>query len=273
MKELSGRTAVITGAASGIGRALSERFAAEGMKLVLADVEVPALEGTVNELRARGFDVLGVPTDVTRPESVDELARRALAAYGKVHLLCNNAGVMVGGGTPWERTIEDWQWCFGVNFWGVLHGIRTFVPIMLQQDEEAHVVNTASSAGLYLTESGVYSVTKQAVVGLSEYLYDSLRKSGSKVGASVVCPDAVRTRLLSSARNRPDDLGHTLDLREPELARGFIASMKDGWSPAEIAGLVADAVRENRFWVLALRHAEPLVRRRFDSILNRRNPD
>ncbi|HWC29553.1 MAG TPA: SDR family NAD(P)-dependent oxidoreductase, partial [Dehalococcoidia bacterium] len=182
MQNFEGKVAVVTSAASGIGRALAERFANEGMRVVLADVEEPALETAVRELTQAEHEVIGVQTDVSKRESVEELARQAIDAFGKVHVLCNNAGVGGGRGLLWEMTLNDWEWTFGVNFWGVLYGIRTFVPLMLSHGEEGHVVNTASMAGI-TPGGGPYGVTKHAVVALSEGLYLNLRMIQAKIGA------------------------------------------------------------------------------------------
>ncbi len=174
MRDFAGKVAVVTGAASGIGFGLASRFAEEGMRVVLADVEEPALEAAVTRLRERDFDVVGVLTDVSDADSVQALADKTLAHFGKVHVVCNNAGVGGGFGKIWEASLKDWQWALNVNLWGVIHGVRTFVPIMLEQGEDGHVVNTASIAGL-VPGTRVYSVTKHAVVALSEALYHNLR--------------------------------------------------------------------------------------------------
>ena len=209
MQEFEGKVAVVTGAASGIGFAMAERFAQEGMHVVLADVEAPALEAAVTRLRQAEHDVLAVVTDVSKAESVEALAQRAFETYGNVHILCNNAGVAGAGGSSgpvWEKTQHDWQWAFGVNYWGVVNGIQAFVPRMLAAGEEGHVVNTASIAGVTSNVFGIYGVTKYAVVALSEYLYRSLTETGAKIGASVLCPSFVTTNLGSSDRNRPAEL-------------------------------------------------------------------
>jgi NAD(P)-dependent dehydrogenase (short-subunit alcohol dehydrogenase family) len=206
MRDFEGRVAVVTGGASGLGLAMATRFAQEGMKIVLGDVEEPALEAAVARLRQQEFEVHGVVTDVADAASVDNLAREAVDRFGKVHVLCNNAGV--GGSRAsrvWDATLDDWHWAINVNVWGVIHGIHTFVPLMLAQDEEGHVVNTASMAGL-VQGNRVYSVTKHAVVALSEALYDGLLLEGAKVGASVLCPGLYFTNLGTAERNRPGSL-------------------------------------------------------------------
>ena len=186
---------MVTGAASGIGLGLATRLAQEGMRVVLADVEAPALEAACDGLRQRGFDVLGVPTDVSQADSVEQLAQQTLAHYGSVHVLCNNAGVGGGFSKVWEASLQDWEWVLGVNLWGVIHGIRTFVPIMLAQGTEGHVVNTASIAGL-VPGTRAYSVTKHGVVALSEALYYELVEASPN---EMVGLERARYRLLRRA--------------------------------------------------------------------------
>jgi NAD(P)-dependent dehydrogenase (short-subunit alcohol dehydrogenase family) len=206
MKDLEGKVAVVTGAASGIGLALATRFAEEGMKVVLADIEGPALDSAVTALRSAGRDVIGVRTDVSSYESVQALAANAADVYGKAHVLCNNAGVG-GGNLLWLTTEKDWQWVFGVNIWGVINGIRAFVPGMVAHGEEGHIVNTSSMAGLATpTMDTIYAASKHAVVAISEALYFQLHVAGSKLSASVLCPGFVRTNILAAARNRPKEL-------------------------------------------------------------------
>ncbi|HLF70867.1 MAG TPA: SDR family NAD(P)-dependent oxidoreductase, partial [Dehalococcoidia bacterium] len=188
MRDLAGKTAVVTGAASGIGNAVATRFAAEGMKLVLADLDAPALDAAVATLRATGADVTGVRTNVSKLESVQALADAAVAAYGKVHVLHNNAGVLGPLTVPfWETTTQDWEWMMGVNYWSVVHGNRVFLPLMLAHGEEGHVVNTASAAGIAFA-STIYGVTKHAVVALSQMLYFQLKAAEAKIGVSCLCP-------------------------------------------------------------------------------------
>src|SRR5215831_13355553 len=188
MKEFKGKVAVVTGAASGIGRALAEGCVREGMKVVLADVEVESLTKTEASMKAAGATVLAVRTDVSQARDIEALAQKTLDAFGAVHLLCNNAGVWTGA-SIWESTIADWEWVLGVNLWGVIHGVRFFVPVMLAQDTECHIVNTASIAGLIAYPgAGIYKVTKHGVVTLSETLYYELAERGAKVHVSILCP-------------------------------------------------------------------------------------
>ena len=256
MKEFRGRVAVVTGAASGIGRALAARFAAEGMKLVLADVERGALAAAARELEASGCETLAVETDVSRAEDVAALARRTLDTFGAVHVVCNNAGVFTGG-LSWEAPRSDYEWVLGVNLWGVIHGIRSFVPILLAQGGEGHIVNTASMAALTtLPYAGIYHMSKHAVLALSESLHHELALRGSQVRVSALCPELVATRIDASERNRPAPLrpepGAAGEGPERELVRqAIIQGVARGTPPAKIANRVLDAIREQRFYVLS----------------------
>src|SRR5882672_5491751 len=204
MRDLAGRVAVVTGGGSGIGRAMVKRFAREGAKVVVADVDESALAAVVASVRIRGGEALGVRTDVTELASVQALAATAFATFGKVHVLCNNAGVALWGGLE-AATHRDWQWVLGVNLWGVIHGVEAFVPRMIALKEPGHIVNTASMAGLVATRGlGIYNTSKYAVVGLSETLAKDLRPYG--IGVSVLCPMGVATQIRASERNRPATL-------------------------------------------------------------------
>ena len=271
MNELQGKVAVVTGAASGIGRAVAERCAAAGMKVVRADVEEPALVKAEDEMRTAGADVEAVRTDVSRQEDVDELARRAVARFGAVHLVHNNAGVAVGG-PIWQNTLEDWRWILGVNLLGVVHGIRSFVPLMLQQGGPAHVVNTASAAGLTSPPFlGAYNVTKHGVVALSETLARDLAMQQAQIKVSVLCPGFVDTGIFDSHRNRPDELRNAEDATGG-MPAGASAFLQGSMPPAVVAGHVLDAVQEERFYILP--HDEVLggVRNRMTDILENRYP-
>jgi NAD(P)-dependent dehydrogenase (short-subunit alcohol dehydrogenase family) len=275
MKDFNDKVAVVTGGASGIGRAMAERFGAEGMKVVLADVEEQALRQAEAEFREKGVDVLGVLTDVSKPEELEKLAQQTLNAFGAVHIVCNNAGVAGAWGLTWENTLEDWNWILGVNLWGVIHGVRTFLPIMLQQGEEGHIVNTASVAGL-MPGRGIYGVTKQAVVALSESLYNELKLAEAKVGVSVLCPGWVDTKIADADRNRPAGLANAAEpLPDPrrdattEMVRNFL---KNGMPPAEIANQVLAAIRDDKLYIITHPEMDGIVRERFDKILARENP-
>ena len=268
MRDLEGKVAVVTGGASGIGRAMAERFGREGMKVVLADIEQDALEATVTELRRAELDVIGVRTDVSQAESVEALAQETLRRYGKVNLVCNNAGVFLGMKPMWESTLKDWQWIMGVNLWGVIHGVRTFVPIMLQSGEAGHVINTASQAGL-VTANSIYSITKHAVVALSEGLHLQLQNIGAPIGVSALCPLFVDTKIRASERNRPEDLQNS---PTPE-AMPFGGVMRDSTPPSEQAEQVLDAVLEGRFYIFPfMQRVDDNVKARFEEIIERRNP-
>jgi len=250
MDELRGQTAVVTGAASGIGRAIAERFLTEGMNLVLADIEEKALDATVKELGANG-DVISVPTDVTDPASVEGLRDAALHRFGGVHVICNNAGVGGLGSSTWEGPLAAWEWVLGVNLWGVLHGVRTFVPLLIEQDA-GRVVNTASLAGLAaLPGMGPYSASKHAVLALSESLQLELVMFGSKVKVHVLCPGFLRTGIADSQRNWPARLGELpADTEMTSMLRQMVKDLVDeGLPPAAIADQLLDAMREDRFLV------------------------
>jgi NAD(P)-dependent dehydrogenase (short-subunit alcohol dehydrogenase family) len=272
VREFAGKVAVITGAASGIGRALAERCARESMRVALADVEPAALDRAAADLRASGAEVLAVTTDVSKAGDVQALAQQTLDAFGAVHLLCNNAGVGAGT-TVWESTLADWEWVMGVNLWGVIHGVRTFVPMMLAQGDECHVVNTASIAGLIAGPAlGVYKVTKHAVVTLSETLHYDLAMRGANIGVSVLCPEWVNTRIMESARNRPEAFQNDPAAEQitPEALaawRYMSAAVQSGMSPAEVADQVFAAIGEGRLYILTHPATKTLVRERMEQIL------
>ena len=272
MRELRDKVAVVTGAASGIGLAVSRRLAGEGMRLVLADIEEAPLEKAAAQLAERGADVLPVVTDVSASASVDALRDRAVERFGTVHLVHNNAGVGTGG-LMWEVSESDWQWVLGANLWGVVHGIRAFVPLLVEQGE-GHVVNTASLAGLVSTPfMGPYNATKHAVVTISETLAKDLRAVGSPVGVSVLCPGFVRTGIGDSERNRPAWAPPPVDAPGYEPLRQAIRQLVDGGIDAEeVAATVVDAVREDVFYVLTHPESIPAVATRMHDILDGRPP-
>ena len=275
MKDLSKRVAVVTGAASGIGYALAERFADEGMRVVLADVEEKALAMASEKLAARGAAALAVRTDVANPADVQALAEATLARFGAVHVLCNNAGVGGDVAPVWELPLDSWRWVLDVNFWGVVHGVRTFVPIMLRQDSEGHIVNTASMAGhLSMPLLGPYHATKFAVVSLTESLHYELALANAKLKASVLCPGFVRTNIMESERNRPAHLRTAVPPAEVSqaLRSAFQSVVAAGIAPSVVAERVLEAIREERFYVFP--HPEMLaaVRHRMETLLAQRNP-
>jgi NAD(P)-dependent dehydrogenase (short-subunit alcohol dehydrogenase family) len=278
MKELAGRVAVVTGAASGMGLAFAHRFADEGMQVVLADIESEPLAMAEAALRAKGTKTLSVRTNVMSAEEIGRLADAAFATFGNVHILCNNAGV--AGGTPvpaWEAPLTDWEWIFGVNFMGVLHGIRAFVPRMLANGDEGHIVNTASVAGL-LTAANPYSVSKHSVVCLTEGLYKDFKALGTKLSASVLCPGWVNTQIIDAERNRPQEFGAAVDRSnlpaEAQQRNAMVRQfLKEGFAPEEVARQVLEAVQEDRFYIIpAQPHILAAVKQRFDDLLAGRNP-
>jgi len=272
MENLQGKVAVITGGASGIGWAVARRAAAEGMKVVIADIEEGALKQAERELTSQGTDAIAVATDVADAASVRELRERALRRYGAVHLVHNNAGVG-GGGPIWEVPEEDWRWIMGVNLWGVIHGVATFVPLLMEQGE-GHVVNTASIAGLTTAPFiGPYNATKQAVVAISETLYKDLEAAGvSGVGVSVLCPGFVQTRIADAGRNRPD-WAPARDVENAEEVRATIQDLVDGGiPPSVVADMVLDAVRTDTFYIRTHPELDAAIRTRFEDILGGRPP-
>ena len=273
--EMTGRTAVITGAGSGFGREFARTAAARGMKLVLADISEPALDATVLELRATGADVIGVPTDVSSSEAVQALADAAVAHFGKVHLLFNNAGVG-SGGFVWESTHADWQWVMGVNVWSVIHGVRIFTPLMLSHGEPAHIVNTASAAGLINAPNmGIYNLSKHAVVSLSETLFQDLKLAKAKVGVSVLCPAFVPTGIAHSHRNRPAELANDTPPTPSMLAaqQASVKAVESGRiSAPDIAALTFEAIDEGRFYIVPHEKILDIVTQRMDDIVAQRNP-
>jgi NAD(P)-dependent dehydrogenase (short-subunit alcohol dehydrogenase family) len=286
MRLTAGQCAVVTGAASGIGLAMARRFAHEGMRVVLADVEEAALDKAVSGLRETGADVLGQITDVGDRASVDALADAAYEAFGAVHVLCNNAGVGSGAeGRMWEHDPKDWQWAFAVNVWGVFHGIQAFVPRMLAAGEPGHVVNTSSGDGgiAPLPTASVYAVTKAAVVTMTESLYAHLKAEGAPVGASVLFPGPhmLRTGLWESHRNRPAQYAKTRPRRTPYRSLGqWEAAMREAghevsFTPVEeVAELVVDGIGEDRFWMLPeSERSDSQIRARARSMLDRSAPD
>jgi NAD(P)-dependent dehydrogenase (short-subunit alcohol dehydrogenase family) len=276
MKDLAGKVAVITGAGSGFGREFARIGAREGMRLVLADVQQDALDEAVAEARVAGVEALGMRVDVSKPDDVEQLAVRATGKFRAVHLLFNNAGVAGGGGYVWESSLKDWQWLLNVNLMGVVNGIRSFVPLMLRQDCECHVVNTASAAGLVSAPlMSVYNASKHAVVTLSETLFHDLRLAKAKMGVSVVCPAYVPTNIRSSERNRPPELTDDAPPTPSQIAareRSEKAIASGRLNAAEVARMTFDAVRDDRFYVITHPKMLASVELRFQDLLAQRNP-
>jgi NAD(P)-dependent dehydrogenase (short-subunit alcohol dehydrogenase family) len=255
MRDLKGKVAVVTGAASGIGRAMAERFAREGMKVVLADVEEKPLGEAVEAIGKSGAEVVGVRTDVSKREEVETLARKTFERFSAAHVLCNNAGVGAGG-MSYDQPLGDWEWTLGVNLWGVIHGIRAFVPRMIEQGQ-GHVVNTASVAGLVSAPGmGAYCASKHAVVTISECLFHELGFTTSgKVKVSVLCPGWVKTNIADADRNRPASFKGTAGggPRSPQqqmMEAMMRQAIANGIPPSNVADQVLAAIQEERFWIL-----------------------
>jgi NAD(P)-dependent dehydrogenase (short-subunit alcohol dehydrogenase family) len=276
MKDFKDKTAVITGGASGIGRAMGELFLAKGMNVVLADVEQKALDTTVAALKSGGGRCIGVLTDVSKGDEVQALADAALAEFGAIHIACNNAGVFAGG-LLWEESLADFQWQMDVNVWGVIHGIRTFVPIMAGQDSECHIVNTASMAAVTaMPYSGIYHMTKHAVLGLSESLYHELAFHVPNVKVSVLCPEAINTGIAASERNRPSAYSRAGDVVESDartlVSQALADSVAVGLGPEVMAQRVFDAIVAERFYILSEEAWREAAHVRLEDIRLGRNP-
>jgi NAD(P)-dependent dehydrogenase (short-subunit alcohol dehydrogenase family) len=272
-----GRVVVVTGAASGIGLGLSQRFAAEGMNVVMADVDGPALSQAAAEVAATAggaVSVLPVVTDVADRAAVDALRDAALAAFGAVHVVCNNAGVGGPHGPLWECPPGEWDWVLGVNLEGVMNGVRTFMPVLLGQDA-GHLVNTSSVFGVFAGTLGPYGVSKHAVTALTETLHFNLKSLGAAhVGVSVLCPGAVRTNFGASARNRPSWAGPAaLDEAELAAAERFNELAVAGATPAEVAAMVVDGIRSRRFYILTSVNRHESVLRRAREIVSGAPPE
>ena len=276
MQDFTGKVAVITGGAEGIGRAIAERAAAAGMKLVLADIDGVRLDAALADLTGRGADAIGLKVDVSKADQVDALAALAFERFGNVHLLVNNAGV--GHNRPvWETTQADWDWVMGVNLYGVINGLRSFIPTMLKHGEPGHIVNTASMAGL-LSQPGlaIYNASKHAVVTVSEGLHHDLTLRQSKLRVSVLCPAWVKTRIHQSERNRPaggptEPIG-TLDPVANKVGQAIMNAVENGIPVEEVADAVFDAVAAERFYILTHPAYKGAVKVRMEDILNDRPP-
>jgi NAD(P)-dependent dehydrogenase (short-subunit alcohol dehydrogenase family) len=273
MKDLKDKVAVVTGAASGLGRSMALAFAAEGMHLALADVDEAGLKETQEGAIRRGVRTFTMRVDVSKATELDAFAARTLAALKAIHVVCNNAGVSPLG-AAWETSVADWQWILGVNLWGVIHGIRAFTPHLLAQNE-GHIVNTASVSGLISPPgSGAYNVTKHAVVTLSESLYHDLRERKSAVGVSVLCPAYVPTRITESERNRPSDLPVSEKSRETLARQAMLkkAVSSGKISADQVAQTVVAAVKEERFYILTHARIKGAIQARMQDILEERAP-
>jgi NAD(P)-dependent dehydrogenase (short-subunit alcohol dehydrogenase family) len=280
MNDFYGKVAVITGSASGLGRAFADTAAGLGMKLVLADVQAKALEQAAEELLAQGAEVLAMVCDVSKGSHVQELADSAMARFGGVHLVFNNAGVGTGG-LVWENSPEDWEWVLGVNLWGAIHGVRVFTRVMLEcaaRDPryEGHIVNSASMAGLLVPPAmGVYNVSKHAVVALTETLYHDLQLVEAPIATSVLCPYFVPTEIARSERNRPDDLARQGRVTPSQAASQRLSEQaveSGSVTAADVARKTFEAIREKHFYIYSHPHELEAVAQRFDAIVHGRPP-
>jgi NAD(P)-dependent dehydrogenase (short-subunit alcohol dehydrogenase family) len=274
MQDLAGKVAVVTGAASGIGLAISRRLGGDGMRVMMADIEEPALAAAAEKLAGDGIEVATAVTDVSDAASVDALAAATLDRFGAVHVVCNNAGV-AGGGPSWETPAQTWEWVIGVNLFGIINGIRAFVPHLIAQGS-GHIVNTASVAGLLAPAwMAPYNASKHAAVAVSESLYHELATVGSDVGVSVLCPGFVKTNIGEADRNRQDRFGPAPDPNLPmsQLIRAAVAELiSNGSDPADIANAVRNAIVENRFWILTHPEFGERIVDRFTGAAEGRNP-
>lgn len=251
MLDFKGKTAVVTGAASGIGLELARIFAEQGMNVVLADIERDALDAAVDEVSARGVEALGVVTDVGSGKSVAALCEATVARFGSVQVLCNNAGVYTGG-LLWEQTEDDYEWLMRVNQWGVIHGLRHFVPQMIEQGDACHIVNTSSMASLCtLPFAGIYHMTKHAVLSLSECLFHELAMTAPQVNVSCLCPELVNTGIATSARNRPAELAEENVTDMQNMSMTAITDATAGsLAPRILAERVLQGIKDNTFYLL-----------------------
>jgi NAD(P)-dependent dehydrogenase (short-subunit alcohol dehydrogenase family) len=278
MKELVNRVAVITGAASGIGKGVAQQLAKEGVKLILADIEERPLHETEKELRATGAHTLAVVTDVSEKDSMFALADRAFATFGAVHILCNNAGISGGLGPVWEIPQQDWDWIMAVNFSGVLHGIQAFVPRMIEHNEEGVIINTTSVVGLTTGTTSAYGITKHAITRLTEGLHYDLQAAGSKLRAALLVPGATSTNILYADRNRPERFTVPRDEQaltaSAERRRSRHARMQEvAMKPEEVGAMVVQAIKDERFYILAdPERTKRFVRLRMEGILNETGP-
>ena len=277
MKDFKGKVAVITGAASGIGFGLAERCAKEGMKVVLAGINEDTLKKAEKDIKKTGATTLVVKTDVSRAEDVKALAQKTLDAFGTVHLLFNNAGVGIYS-TVWESTLADWEWDLGVKLWGVIHGIHFFVPIMIEQRTECHIVNTSGGGGLISAMYSPYAVANHGVVVLSEMLYRELAQKGHDIGVSVLCPGFVKTKAMDSERSRPAKLRNPLGevITDPDIqamVEFYRQGVDNGMLPETVADIVFSAIKEKKFYILPnAEMLKPMIQARMEDILHERNP-
>jgi NAD(P)-dependent dehydrogenase (short-subunit alcohol dehydrogenase family) len=275
MKDFKDRVAVITGASNGIGRAIAERCGREGMKVVLAGINKNNLLEVEKDLRSNGAVAISVEADVSKREDMEALAQRTIQEFGAVHLLVNNAGVGAGS-SPWQTSWHDWEWVLNVNLWGVIHGIKIFMPILLKQNTEGYIINNASIAGLISFHPNTpYMVSKHAVVALSENLHLWLKRYGSQVKVSVLCPGPVDSKIMDSNRNRPaefQDEPVEMDAVERRAVRELVKFMRKSMPAQQVADMVFQAMREEKFYILTHPELKPAIQRRMEDILGESDP-
>jgi NAD(P)-dependent dehydrogenase (short-subunit alcohol dehydrogenase family) len=275
MKEFKDRVAVVTGAASGIGRALAVLCGREGMKVVLAGINKGNLLEVEKELRYSGATAISVQADVSKRDDMQALAQRTLEEFGAVHLLVNNAGVGAGS-SPWSSTWQDWEWVLNVNLWGVINGVKIFAPIMMKQNTEGYIINNASIAGLISYHPNTpYIVSKHAVVALSENLYHWLKRYDSRIRVAVVCPGPVESRIMDSTRNRPvesRDEALEMDVVERRALRELVRALRKQMPAEQAAGMVFQGMRDEKFYILTHPELKPAIQRRMEDLLDESNP-
>jgi NAD(P)-dependent dehydrogenase (short-subunit alcohol dehydrogenase family) len=280
MKDFKGKVAVITGAASGIGFALAERCVQEGMKVVLAGINEDTLEKAEKKIKKAGVATLVVKTDVSKAADVEALANKTIEKFGAVHMLFNNAGFGIFS-SVWESSLADWEWILGVDLWGVIYGIHYFIPIMIEQGTECHIINTAGGAGLISPPFNPYAVAKHGVVILSEILYRELELKGHKIGVSVLCPGFTQTKAMEAERNRPEKLRNTkgkgstgtTDADVQAFVKTAKQLLENGMPPQKLADIVFKALREKKFYIFPdFASDKSRIRARMEDILQERNP-
>ncbi len=275
MQDLKGKTAVITGGANGIGLAMAQAFGTEGMRLVIADIEQGALDTAIQALQAEGYEAIGVRTDVARYADVEALAQAAVAAFGKVHVLVNNAGVSITG-PLWDLSLDDWRWVYDVNVWGIIHGVKAFTQLIISHGEEGHIINTASEAALLgIGHHAPYCSSKAAALSISVALYSELIAANTRVGVSVVCPGMVDTQIHRSWRNRPagDTAWSDRDHADQKARAGADAFQAQGVPPQQIAQVTLEALKANRLYVFNTPHWRDLIKSVRRQQLSEENPE
>ncbi|OLS18460.1 MAG: 1-deoxy-11-beta-hydroxypentalenate dehydrogenase [Candidatus Heimdallarchaeota archaeon LC_3] len=279
MKSFKNKVAVITGAASGIGFGLAEKCLKEEMKVVLADVESSKLKEAEDLLLKHGEQILTIKTDVSKLSDIENLAKKTFNNFSEVHLLFNNAGIGIAGPSSWEYSLKDWQWVLGVNLWSVIYGINVFLPLMLKQYSEGHIINTASASGLLSMPSmAPYNVSKHSIVTLSETMYSELKNLKANVNVSVLCPGLVNTNIMSAERNRPEQLQNdtNLTLQREKKHGKFITAMehgiKKGLTIEQIAETVFEAIKKERFYIIPHDWTKEQIKERMKSIITGTNP-